>query len=125
MANSKVQSFRDLKVWQRSMELTIAIYRLTKVFPREEAFGLTSQMRRSALSIPSNIAEGFGRLNRREFKRFLLIARGSHCELKTQMEIAKLLDMGKENLLDQSVSLSDEVGRMLFALLNQLNIKSG
>jgi four helix bundle protein len=124
-ANSKVQSFRDLKVWQRSIELTIATYRLTKGFPSEEVFGLTSQMRRSAVSVPSNIAEGFGRMNRREFKHFLLIARASNCELQTQIEIARLLGMGDSSLRDHSVALSHEVGKMLFALLDQLKIKSG
>jgi four helix bundle protein len=125
MTNSKVQSFRDLKVWQRSMELTIATYRLTKGFPREEVCGLTSQMRRAAVSVPSNIAEGFGRMNRREFKRFLLIARASNCELQTQLEIASLLGMGDPSFLDKSVALSHEVGKMLFALLDQLKIKIG
>ena len=107
------------------MELATAVYRLTKGFPPEESFGLTSQLRRSAVSIPSNIAEGFGRLSRREFKRFLLIARGSQCELQTQMEIAKSLGLGERHLLDESISLSHEVGKMLFALLNQLRINSG
>jgi four helix bundle protein len=111
MANSKAQSFRDLKVWQRSMELTIATHRLTKGFPREEVFALTSQMRRSAVSVPSNIAEGFGRMNRRELKHFFLIARASNCELQTQLEIASLLGMGDPSLLDQSVALSHEVGK--------------
>jgi four helix bundle protein len=89
MKNTRVQSFRDLKVWQKSMELTVAIYGLTTTFPREEAFGLTSQLRRSAISIPSNIAEGQGRLNTREFQQFLGVARGSNCELQTQLEIWK------------------------------------
>jgi four helix bundle protein len=71
------------------MELTIAIYRLTGGFPREELFGLTSQLRRSSVSIPSNIAEGQGRLGTREFKQFLGIARGSNCELQTQLAIAR------------------------------------
>ena len=81
--NPAMQSFRDLQVWQRSMELTVAVYKLTQGFPREEAFGLTSQLRRSAISIPSNIAEGQGRMNPREFKHFLLIARASNCEQTT------------------------------------------
>jgi four helix bundle protein len=124
-AKSKVESFQDLQVWQRSMELAIAIYQLTKGFPREEAFGLTSQLTRSAVSVPSNIAEGFGRLNRREFRRFLLIARGSNCELQTQLEIAKSLGIGDTIRLEQSIALSQVVGKMLFALLNQPKIKSG
>jgi len=73
-----VQSFRDLIVWQRSVQLTVAIYRLTQNFPREEMYGLSSQMRRSAVSVPSNIAEGQGRLSTGEFRQFLGIARGSN-----------------------------------------------
>ena len=77
-----VQSFRDLQVWQRAVQLSIAIYRLTKEFPREEIYGLSSQIRRSAVSVPSNIAEGQGRLWTGEFKQFLGIARGltSRCK---------------------------------------------
>lgn len=77
------------------MELTVAIYRLTEDFPREEVYGLTSQRRRSSVSIASNIAEGRGRLNAREFKQFLAIARGSNCELQTQLEIASGLGFGQ------------------------------
>jgi four helix bundle protein len=78
-----VQSFRDLIVWQRGMQLAVAIYRLTKDFPREEVYGLTSQIRRAAISIPSNIAEGQGRQSTGEFKNFIGIARGSNFELQT------------------------------------------
>ena len=84
------------------MELTTVIYRLTQSFPREEMFGLTSQLRRSAISIPSNIAEGQGRLNTREFLQFLGIARGSNCELQTQLEIARRLGFGNSQLLDEA-----------------------
>ena len=89
--NGKIQSFRDLQVWQRSMELTVVVYRFTQSFPREEMSGLTSQLRRCAISIPSNIAEGQGRLNAREFRQFLGVARGSNCELQTQLEIVRWL----------------------------------
>lgn len=119
-----IQSFRDLQVWQRSMELTVAVYRLTEGFPRGEVFGLTSQLRRSAVSIPSNIAEGYGRLNRREFKRFLLIARGSSCELQTQLELSRAVGLGDSQLLKAAEGLSHEVGKMLFSLLGNLKITS-
>ena len=112
----RIQSFRDLQVWQKSMELTVAIYRITQTFPREEAFGLTSQMRRSAISIPSNIAEGQGRLNMREFRQFLGIARGSNCELQTQLEIARRLELGNSQLLNDAESLSHEIGKMIFTI---------
>jgi four helix bundle protein len=114
------QSFRDLKVWQRSMELTVAVYRLTHDFPREEMFGLTSQLRRSTVSIPSNIAEGHGRMNPREFKHFLQIARGSNSELQTQLEVAALLKLANGQLLDVAQGLANEVENMLFALLGRM-----
>ncbi len=115
------QSFRDLQVWQRAMQLAIAIYRLTQDFPREEQYGLTSQIRRAAVSIPSNIAEGQGRINIGEFRQFLGIARGSTCELQTQLEIARALKLGKSELIDETEALSIEVRKMLFGLLNSLN----
>ncbi len=120
-----MQSFRDLQVWQRSMELTIAVYRLTQHFPREEAFGLTSQLRRSAVSIPSNVAEGHGRMNPREFKHFLLIARASNCELQTQLEISGSLGFADTQLLIAAQGISNEIEKMLFALLARLKNNSG
>ncbi len=117
------QSFRDLQVWQKSMQLTIAIYRLTKDFPREELYGLTSQIRRSAVSVPSNIAEGQGRLNIAEFRQFLGIARGSTCELQTQLEIARALQFGNPALIDEADSLSHEVGKMIYAFLESFKVQ--
>jgi four helix bundle protein len=125
MKSAGVQSFRDLQVWQRSMELTVAIYRLTQTFPREEIYGLVSQLRRAAVSIPSNIAEGQGRSNTGEFRQFLSIARGSNCELQTQLEIARRLKFGKAESLDQAEGLSHEIGKMLFTMLNTLRTKAG
>jgi len=113
-------SFRDLQVWQKSMQLTVAIYRLTREFPREEIYGLTSQIRRAAVSVPSNIAEGQGRLNPGEFQQFLGIARGSLCELQTQLEIARALAFGNSALIDQAEKLSHEVGKMIYALLQSI-----
>jgi four helix bundle protein len=120
-----MQSFRDLHVWQKSMELTVDVYRLTQRFPREEAFGLTSQLRRSAVSVPSNIAEGHGRMNPREFKRFLLIARGSICELQTQLELSGALELADPELLNTAQKRSNEVEKMLFALLANLKNNTG
>ena len=114
------QSFRDLVVWQKAMKLTVAIYRLSSDFPREEQYGLTSQVRRSAVSIPSNIAEGQGRLKVGEFKQFLGIARGSNFEVQTQLEIARELKFGDSALLDEAEKLSHEVGRMIFGLLQSV-----
>ena len=118
-----VRSFRDLEVWQRSMQLTVIVYRLTQKFPREEMFGITSQLRRAAISIASNIAEGQGRLNTREFRQYLGIARGSNYELQTQMEIAHSLGFGDQTLLDQAERISVGIGQMLSKLLSTLKAK--
>ena len=102
------------------MQLTVAVYKLTQGFPREEQYGLTSQIRRSAVSIPSNIAEGQGRASAGEFKQFLGIARGSTCEVQTQLEIARALGFGDVKLIDLADALSNEGRKMLFGLLNSL-----
>jgi four helix bundle protein len=115
-----IQSFRDLQIWQKSMKLAVAVYRLTREFPREELYGLTSQIRRSAVSVPSNIAEGQGRLNLGEFRQFLGIARGSSCELQTQLEIASDLGFGNAELIKEAEDLSHEVGKMIYAFLESL-----
>ena len=117
-----VQSFRDLVVWQRSMQLTAAVYRLTKGFPREEVYGLASQIRRSAVSIPSNIAEGQGRLGTGEFRQFLGVARGSNCELQTQLEIASVLGYCDVKMIEEAEGLSNEVGKMINAILQSLPV---
>jgi four helix bundle protein len=114
-------SFRDLVVWQRAMQLTVATYRLTREFPREEVYGLTSQIRRAAVSLPSNIAEGHGRLNTGEFRQFLGIARASNFELQTQLEIARALEFGNPELINEAEGLSHEVGKMLYATLESIN----
>jgi four helix bundle protein len=119
------QSFRDLQVWQRAMQLTVAVYKLTQGFPSEEQYGLTSQLRRSAVSIPSNIAEGQGRLSAGEFRQFLGVARGSTCEVQTQLEIARSLKFGNPNLIDEAEKLSNEVRKMLFGILNSLKLEEG
>jgi len=111
------QSFRDLQVWQKSIRLATKVYLLTGEFPREEVYGLTSQIRRAAVSIPSNIAEGLGRLTSGETKQFPGRARGSNFELQTQLEIARALSLGKPELLNEAEGLSHEVGKMIYALL--------
>jgi four helix bundle protein len=114
------QTFRELTVWQRSMQLTVAVYRLSQAFPRAEQFGLTSQLRRAAVSIPSNIAEGQGRTSKGEFRQFLGVARGSNCEVQTQLEIARALNFGQPEMICEAEALSEEVRKMLFALLESL-----
>ena len=115
------KSYRDLGVWQKGIQLTTLIYKLAKSFPREEIYGLTSQMRRAAVSIPSNIAEGAGRLNTPEYRQFLGVGRASNFELQTQLVIARELEFGDVGQIDLVESLSHEVGKMLFATIAALN----
>jgi four helix bundle protein len=89
-----VESYRDLKVWQRAIEMTLAIYRVTTSFPKEELFGLTGQIRRAGVSVASNIAEGYGRGSKGEYKQFLAMARGSNLEVQTQLFLATELGYG-------------------------------
>ena len=117
------KSFRELLVWQKGIQLSVLIYRLTKQFPREEIYGLSNQMRRAAVSIPSNIAEGAGRLNTREYKQYLGIARGSSFELQTQLTIASELGFGEIEQLREAESLCDEIGRMIFGVIQALSAK--
>jgi four helix bundle protein len=112
MANS----YRELKVWQNSIDLAKKIYRLTSSFPASEIYGLVSQLRRASVSIPSNIAEGWGRRSRKEYARFILMAAGSNDELQTQLVIAERLAFGDRQLRDEAAALSDQIGRMLQGL---------
>jgi four helix bundle protein len=112
-----LESYRELKVWQRAVEMTLAIYRTTTSFPKDELFGLTSQMRRAAVAVASNIAEGYGRNSKGEYKQFLGIARGSNFELQTQLLIAIELGYSKPEHLAHAESLSNAVAKMLNALI--------
>ena len=114
------ESYKDLLVWQRAIEMTLAIYRLTESFPKDERFGLTSQLRRAGVSVASNIAEGYGRLSTGEYKQFLGMARGSNLEVQTQLVIARELGFGNLEQLAKADDLSQEVARMLIALLRKL-----
>jgi four helix bundle protein len=115
-----VRSFRDLDVWKKSIRMAVLVYRLTDGFPREEIYGLSSQMRRAAVSISSNIAEGHGRLSTREYRQFLGVARGSNFELQTQIEIARALGKGDSKLINEAEGLSHEVGKMIFGILGSI-----
>lgn len=114
------EGFRDLVVWQRAIQLSVSLYRLTGVFPREEMYGLTSQLRRAGVSIPSNIAEGWGRQSDGEYRQFLGVARGSNLEVQTQLVIASELGFGEPQLLKTCESLSNEIARMLVALMRSI-----
>jgi four helix bundle protein len=118
------KSFRELLVWQKGIQLSVLVYRLSKLFPREETYGLSNQMRRAAVSIPSNIAEGAERLNAREYKQYLGIARGSSFELQTQLTIAKELGFGDIGQLREAEATCDEIGRMLFGVIRALGAKT-
>ena len=112
-------TFHDLRVWQEAMNLTEEIYRVTIDFPKHELYGLTSQMRRAAVSVPSNIAEGKGHRSDPEFVRFLFHARGSLLELQTQLLIAKRLQYLSEEKAEELVRCGDGIGRGLNALINR------
>ncbi len=109
-----------LIVWERAIDLCSAVYALTRNFPREEIFGITSQIRRASVSIPSNIAEGYGRGTREQYKQFLSIALGSYMELQTQLLIARRLGFVDLSELEKVESLASEVGRMLSAMVTRL-----
>lgn len=118
---STIKSYKDLIVWQKSLLLAIETYNLTEKFPREEIYGLTSQMRRSAISIPSNIAEGRGGGTRKDFAQFLRVSLGSCAELETQFEIAKQL-LKTKNLDYSGVGLlTAEITKMLNSMIRKLN----
>ena len=117
----KIKSYNDLDIWKRSIKLVEDIYRLTKSFPKEELYGLTSQMRRAAVSIPSNIAEGFTRFHNKEYKQFLYIALGSCSELSTQIIIASRLKYFGNNKIEQLLNEIDEICRMTMSLIKKIN----
>lgn len=116
----KIKSYKDLIVWQKSIELVISIYAITEMLPKEELYGLISQMRRAAVSIPSNIAEGSRRSSRKDFRNFLLNSYGSGAELETQIEIVKRLPFGKNIDFLNVDSLLNEIMRILNKMTNEL-----
>ena len=123
MATNPETGYRQLVVWQKSMDL-VEVYRCTKSFPRDELFGLTSQMRRASISVPSNISEGKGRYTRGELVQFLFNARGSLLELQTQITLAGRLGYLGEAQVTNLEQRSAEVGRMLNGLITRLRTRS-
>ena len=117
-----IKNYKELKVWQKSYRLCLKVYRVTKGFPKEELYGLTSQMRRAALSIPCTIAEGYGRKTTPEYIRFLYIAYGSTCELETQTLLAGDLGYIKNDRIFELQSDIGEVERMLKTPIKSLEI---
>ncbi len=120
MDGAPKKSYRDLSVWQRAIECCVALYKLTQIFPTEERFGLTNQLRRAGVSVPSNIAEGYGRLTREQYRHFLGIAQASNFELQTQLCLACKLGFATSEAVAAVESLSTEVGKMLTAMLKKV-----
>ncbi|WP_426230322.1 four helix bundle protein [Pararhizobium sp. DWP3-4] len=119
----KISSYRDLKVWQLAIDISVACYEVTKTLPREEIYGLTSQIRRSSASVAANIAEGYGRENRGSFVQFLRIAQGSLKELETHLIIAGRVDLIRSAVLSELLDKCDENGKMLGALIRTVQRK--
>jgi len=118
-----VRSYRDLLVWQRGMDLAEEVYRLSRVWPKEELYGLTSQVRRAAGSIPANIAEGYGRQSSASYTHFLNVARGSLKELETHLILAERVGSAKDGSCSDALQQADELGRMLGGLIRSVQDK--
>lgn len=115
-----LESYKELVVFQKSYQVCLDVYELTKKLPKEEIYGLVSQMRRAAVSVPSNIAEGYRRKNRREYVQFLRIALGSCAELETQTSISRDLKYISEATGERMLEKLDEINRLLFKLIGSL-----
>ncbi|MFO7627973.1 MAG: four helix bundle protein [Prochlorococcaceae cyanobacterium] len=116
-------SYQQLKVWQESMELAVMCYQMTKVFPKEEMYGMTSQIRRAGASVPANIAEGYGRESRGDYIRFLQIAQGSLKELETHLILAQRVNLASNSAIQPLLNQCTTVGKMLRALIRSLQEK--
>jgi four helix bundle protein len=119
--DKKIRNFRDLEIWKKGMEIVKGTYEATANMPRQEIFGLSSQMRRSAVSIPSNIAEGFNRFHDKEYRHFLYVTLGSCAELETQIEIATMLGYVGLNAKAALLEMLDHESRMVRNLVKRLN----
>jgi four helix bundle protein len=120
-SSGRTRHYRDLLVWQKAMAIAKAIYRETEAFPQKEVYGLQSQMRRAAISIPSNIAEGHGRLDDGHFRQFLATSRGSLFELQTQLELSSDLKYLDEKKVGELMQQCEEIARMINGLLASLD----
>ena len=120
MDSKKIRNFKDLKIWREGVELVEQIYRTTRKFPKEEMYGLVSQLPRSVVSLPSNIAEGFTRRNSKEFKQFLLVALGSSGEAETQLIIAQRLRYTPKGEVVELQAKLEELNRMSMGLIKRL-----
>ena len=116
----KLKSYRDLTAWRRAMDLAVSVYEMTREFPENERYGLTNQLRRAAVSIPSNVAEGQGRSTSRDFLHFLSVAYGSLQEVETQLILAQRLGFASEQKIDSILAQCGEVGRLTNGLRRSL-----
>ncbi|MDD3375328.1 MAG: four helix bundle protein [Candidatus Omnitrophica bacterium] len=116
----KIKSFKDLRIWKKGIEIVEDSYRITKAFPKEEIYGLTSQIRRASVSVPSNIAEGFKRYHNKEYRQFLFIALGSLAELETQLIVAEKLKYVSFEDLKNVFEKMNYLGKMISSLLKKL-----
>jgi four helix bundle protein len=123
LSEQTIKSYRYLRVWQDAMSLAESCYRLTRAFPKEEMFGLTSQIRRAAASVPANIAEGHGRENTRSFVQYLRIAQGSLKEVETHLLLAERVGIAKQSEIDAPMKQCAVLGKMLRALIRTLQQK--
>jgi len=120
-----IQSFKDLLVWQKALTLSVLCYELTKAFPKDEMYGMTAQIRRASVSVPANIAEGHGREHTRSFIQFLRVAQGSLKEPETHLMLAEQVNLAPAAALAPAYAMTDEIGRMLRALIRALQEKLG
>ncbi len=117
---NEIQSYRDLRVWQKGMDLAEACYSITKEFPKEEMYGMTSQIRRAAASIPANISEGYGREYRAEYVQFLRIAQGSLKELETHLILSVRVKLTTSQAVNPILTECESLGKMLRSLIRSL-----
>lgn len=117
----KTSDYKELQVWQKAMDLVVEIYKISKLLPKEETYGISDQIRRAVVSIPSNIAEGQSRNSAKEFIQFLSIARGSLAELETQLLICTKVNILSEDNIAEAQNITTEVGKMIKGLMNKLN----
>lgn len=115
-----MKNFKELKVWQKGLDIAVKSFKLTESFPREERFGLSAQINKAAVSIPSNIAEGSSRSSEKDYKRFLEIALGSGFELESQLLIAEAVNFGQKNMRDTILQAVDEEQKMLMSFIRRL-----
>ena len=117
----RIESYKDMIVWQQAMDLVVAVYAVTRAWPKEELYGLTSQARRAATSVPANIAEGFARENRGSYQQFLRIAQGSLKELETHLLIAERVGLAEQGSMAALFGQAESVGKLLRRLIRKLS----